>query len=406
MIITGILTGCLFLAVAINRKEVLYWETEQRLIDNANSGICLLQSISTRYQQQMLLLDLYDEKRDSVQLSSYQWGLYRVIKSNAFSGRQSYLKVALSAEKLEAMFPVLWLPEQREALSLCGNTLIKGRTFLPKSGVKPAYINQKNYYRKDLIEGDIKESSKNMPIGLMDLFKFDPMNLLKDHASILPEKETANWLLKHDTLIKSFDDTVCFIEKPGSLLLSGCHIEGQIIIYTSKEILVSNSFSCKDIILLSPVIKIEQGFSGSLQAFATDTLITGYDVFLGYPSVLAIIRKDKHNGNSVLTLGEGNRVEGLIVSMQQYQTDKSNALLSIGKECNITGQVISNGIVQHYGNVDGTMICREFLLANSSAIYKNHLLDAGINRSSLSFRFGGFNYLNNKPGQSIVKWLY
>lgn len=406
MVITGILTGCLFLAVVTNRKEDIFWETQQRLIDNANSGICILQSVSNRYQQQNQLIDLYDAMRDSVKLTCYPWGLFRVIKSEAFSGRQTYLKIALSADKLETRFPVLWMPEQREPLSLCGNTLIKGEAFLPKSGVKPAYINQKTYQGKELIYGAVKQSTRNMPVGLMELFKLDPMCILKDHSLILTETISANWLLKHDTLIKSFNDTMFYVEKAGLLLLSDCHIEGQIVVCASEEIQVANSFSCKDIILIAPVIKIEQGFSGTLQAFATDTLITGYDVFLGYPSVLAVIQTDNHNLSSVLTIGEGNRIEGSIVSLQQYQTDRSMALLSIGNESTLVGQVISNGIVQHYGQIDGTMICKEFLLATPSAVYKNHLLDAGINRNGLSDRFGGFNYINNKPLQNIVKWLY
>ena len=95
-------------------------------------------------------------------------GFYEVAVSEAFQqslrGRQSFAKIGWLG-----MFPdevdeaALYLKDEKQVLSICGNTQIRGTAFLPKAGVQTAYINQKSYKGKQLIYGEQKQSQRVLP---------------------------------------------------------------------------------------------------------------------------------------------------------------------------------------------------------------------------------------------------
>src|SRR5690606_12628712 len=74
-------------------------------------------------------------------------------------------------------------------------------------------------------------------------------------------------------------------------------IKGNYIFISKDTINIDKSSYLEDVILVAPVIRIEDGFVGNLQAFASKTIEIGSNVMLNYPSFLCVKYDSIHNSN-------------------------------------------------------------------------------------------------------------
>ena len=84
---------------------------------------------------------------------------------------------------------------------------------------------------------------------------------------------------------------------------------------------------------------------------------------------------------------------------------KNQAIVSIGKETEITGQVYSSELLELKGGIIGGAFCKKLILKTPSSVYENHLMDAVINREELSENFVGVPLTETIKNQRIIKWL-
>ncbi|MDT8309176.1 MAG: hypothetical protein RQ866_06565, partial [Bacteroidales bacterium] len=405
MVVITMLSALLLRTSFFHSKEIILLDIRERLIDNANSGLTLLTAEVADRPVYRSTISLYGAGDDSVRLTAYRWGVFRVLRAEAFSGRYSYSKAALTADHIPAGVPALFIPEQRDGLSLCGNTVIKGTAVLPKAGVRHAYIEGSTYHGDKLIYGEIKTSTEKFPAGIKKLLELHPADFLIRNSGLAVEQLHYEHIKQSDTVVKAFDDTLWLIHKEGLLVLHQQTVQGQILFVATKEIVIANSFSCNDIMIIAPVIKIEQGFKGSLQAFAADTIIAGYNIELSNPSALAVI--SHKNKDPLLTIGDAAGIAGVVIAVHRdTATRQDRPILDIHRGATITGAVISNGCVQHQGVIEGTLVCGSLALHTAKAGYKNHLLDAVIDKSRLPSGIGSCNCMEANASQKIIKWLY
>jgi hypothetical protein len=120
---------------------------------------------------------------------------------------------------------------------------------------------------------------------------------------------------------------------------------------------------------------------GNFQAFARDSLRTGKKTELTYPSVLGIITTKQSPPQTILLIGEENKIAGLIFGIQTVPDFTRTLLISISTKTEITGQVWSNDLLDLRGKVFGDVGCKLFRLKTNSAVYDNQLLDGEIDRS-------------------------
>ena len=298
----------------------------------------------------------------------------------------------------------LYLADNNRALSLCGETLIKGLCYLPRQGPKRAYIEGKSFVGTQLIHGGIKQSDRQLPKGQTELLEKieDYMNgrFFRDDSVVdfqtFPKKQLQHSFFKKSLLLYSINP----------IYLRDCKYSGNIIIASLRSIDVDSLSQLEGVMLFAPKITIRGGFTGSLQAFAEDTLYVNKEAHLQYPSALGLINSNV-TSHAFIQLGEKAQVKGMVFSSTRETRRSNKANIFIHKDAVITGQAYCNGKIEMKGKVYGSLYVHTFVLNTPSSAYENHLLDVEINADKLPPQFAGVLVSDNKDqNKGIAKWLY
>ncbi len=356
-------------------KNLLWQKTEikARLRLNAQSAlqIMLAGGVQEIDYQRSQIFDLFGQGTDSVQVTKEYWGLYNLLKVKSFSNDFQYEERILTAYNSSAIpNAALYVPDQNKPLYMVGNSLIKGDVYTSKAGIKSGYIGKTGFNNPMFVEGKIHHSGSSIPNLNSDL----PERL--DYILSFPIHPSKNFNEDQKDVYNSFfNETIKFSEK--DILVIKNNLKGNVIISSSKKILVPSNIHLENVILTAPFIEFENGFKGVLQAFATDTLLVGNDCNFYYPSSLFTLNKEK----SYMAVGGDSSIEGCVAMLS---TDtKNNGRLEIMEGSIVVGQIISNGEVEHKGTVLGQIICSKFAFTNLSGRYENYIVNGTVDQSKL-----------------------
>ena len=354
------------------------------------------------------MIDLYGEESDSVLLYKRWWGCYQVIAVKSQWKGISESMLCLTG----ISFPndtALVLTENNKAVSVAGNTKLKGACFIPKAGIKPAHIEGETFWGDDIIEGQQLPAPTQLPeINKTILNQYETLiNNSGNNDSLLSWDQ----LPGDDTIKNSFLNKTLRIVTAGELVIDGKRFAGNIILQSPKKITVLKDCILYNVMLLAPSIVIEDEFTGTLQALASDSITTGEEVTLHYPSSLLLLNKPiiDTNRKSVLipaiTIGEKCKIKGTIALCMNGGSVLNRMFLKINKDSEIYGLVYSQGYADIQGTVTGAVYAQSLILQTRSGVYEQHLLNAVIDRKSLSDFFVSGILLGNKQANKVVKWL-
>ncbi len=400
LLITLVVSSVIAL-VFYQQFEFEYNLTTKRLITNANSGIyALLTESADLTANEGIEKDLYGKGKDLVKLSLKTWGIMDVGISTAHSSRQSISRMVLiGAVSTDSSANIaLYLPDNKEPLKIAGNTTLKGNCYLPKAGVKSAFIEGSDYKGGKLVYGYVFPSAVVLP-ELNASVKNKIEYILSNAKAYAPDSGNIEI---PDTITRSFYDETLIIKSSNTLEIKHNSFSGNIILYSSKNILVSKEAHLQDVILISPFIEFESGFHGSLQAFATDSLILGTDSYLQYPS--AITLSATGDSYKCIKLEKGATVAGTIIVTQPTVAQPKSIVLMEEKSL-LTGLLYCQGVASLRGTIRGSAYTKDLQTLTMSGVYKNYLLNSVIDVSALppNFSCSPIFAKNQKPG--ICKWV-
>ena len=400
-VLVGMASGSLILSAYFTRLETDTYLKQEQLQLNAASGIAYLLSSQEEIQPgQPATIDLYGSGKDSTILEKKAWGAYEIALSRAIWNGREVKAAALTGSLLQSKDRfVLWLADQDRPLSLAGSTIIKGDAYLPKAGVQRAYIEGQSYAGDKMIYGNVKESGRTMRLFDKALAE----RLQKIMLGQLSETDSVAAITDDDSISNSFFNAPVIIRSAGKIVLSGKMYAGHIVIISGKEIIVRKDAMIDGVILAAPIIRIEKEFEGTVQAFASDSLMVDEKCTLLYPSALGIIRTKGSADNMYLAIGMGSTVRGAILSWQGQYDVRKTMLINIAQQSEVKGQIYSMGLLDLKGTVKGSVVTSKFLLKTSSSVYENHLLNATIDITGLPKKFGG--PIIEKSSKVVVKWL-
>ena len=407
-LIIAIISSSLILFAYLTRIQFENFEANQQLNLNADSGLNLLLSKQSLVElNQQKTIDLFNTGTDNVELTRKSWGAYEILISKAVFKNIEVTRIAQSGFYPDsAHLYSLYLTDEDKPLALCGNTLIKGTAYLPKAGVKRAYIEGQSFTGNTLIEGQIKQSENTIPKFNKDLIDniqsvFSKKLITRNDSTITVEGE-----LSGDTLNNGFQNRTLVIVSSIPLRVSSGVYSGNIAIISDKQITISSNAYLKDVVIFAPKIIIENEFRGNLQAFASDSIIINKNVSLAYPSILGlVVDGNKSKNNSAIILDENDTISGnIFVYKNEVDVLKQAGLIIPGKAV-VLGQVYSDGYVDLKGTIKGSLMCNKIMLSTSSSVYENHLLNAIIDVSELSKYYVGINLVEESAIKKVVKWL-
>lgn len=396
-LIIATLCASLILLAYYYRTSTVQHTLAQRLNNNAQSGInLLLATTDKRALADKNIVDLFGRGQDSVGLWQKPWGLYQVAIAQAQVGRHGEEKIALVGRYPNPLGKAaLYLSDEQRPLSIAGDTQLTGTCYLPKAGIKSAYVNRIGYQGEQLVNGSTKESQPSLPTLSEDA--------LRHFRTLLSFSTEAYQVLPSlpDSLMHSFVTVPLYHHRAAPITLSGT-LKGNIIVASDQAVTITPQANIDGLIVTAPQVIIEQGFSGRLQVLATDTLLVNSNCHLRYPSALVLL-----SSAGALLLEESSQLEGtVVVGRNQLASDYHQRLLKIGGRATVTGMVYADGLVELKGSIHGHLSGRKFVLRTPSTLYENHILNGTIDASACSPHYLASSLWGVSNQKGIVQWLY
>jgi len=410
MVTIAIICSALILMAYYNKMVYTSYIEKDRVFSNVNSGINLLlaepETVELNSSKRRSLFESYN---DLVLLERKQWGIFELIKVSSWWKNFSFQKIAFTGHyyKNDSSYAI-YLADQNKPLSLCGKTEITGNCYLPKAGLKRAYIEGRNFEGKELINGNITFSQDSLP-EIIDTFKNLDLEYFKQNY--LESDETFKIIaeeIPEDSLFNSFSDSTILLYTKNDLLLDNIVLTGNITLLCEGTLEITNSCRFEDILVYGKSVWIEEGFAGKFQLFAKDTINIGENVQFKYPSVIGLINDNKEGNTnpSMVNFERGSSFFGVIYSSCHSDVITIDPILKTSEDTKLSGQVYWAGIFDIKGMVNGSVACKKFLLKTPSSIYENHLLDVIIDLDGLSEYYTGVELTGTDRINKVIKWLY
>lgn len=405
-VIIALLSSSLLLAAHFSRLSLQQDTAAEEVIRNANSGLQLLMSAEYNASREVSETDLFGRGMDSVQLGLKSWGAFEIALVRAHRNRFSHELIASVGWQPDADDQTaLTLADLDRPLSVTGKTELRGDCYLPKSGIKRAYIEGESYSGSQLVYGLQKKADRFLPKyndtlvkRIERLFDFVP----GANDSVMPLTQ----FVALDSICNSFRNRPLYIFSNSALSIRSKYISGQVCIISRRSVQVEKNSILKDVLIIAPEIYIADEVQGQFQAFARDSLETGTDLLLHYPSVLGLIATEKSPARALLLLGEHSLVMGQLFACSLANDFKKQVIVQLEKESAVYGSIYSGGLVDLKGTVTGDVTCSKFELRTASAVYENHLMNAVINRPRRSAAFVASAITRKKSDhKAVVAWL-
>jgi hypothetical protein len=373
------------------------------LRNNISSAVNLLLANGDNYRTEQII-GLYGSENDSVRLKQYDWGIYDIDVAWSFIQKDTLAKVFSTANTIDSTkWSAIYLIDEDRPLSVSGTTHIKGTVYIPKAGIKEAYVNNQAYTGDDrIVIGTKKNSQKALP-ALAGIRLKLLQEGFKNHYT------TDNALIKRDSTMASFlagARTIDFNKTPKTL--SNITLSGRIILFSDTTITITSSAHLENILVFAPDIVVESGFKGTCQLFATDSIHVGKDCLLDYPSCLGLMANGEKNKTiPLINIENGSKINGVIFSSNSNSSNKT-PVISIGSNSIIKGQIYADGLLNLKDKVAvyGSVFTKRFTYQTSYTHYENYLINIDIDASRISPYYLSTSFV---PGttkeKKILQWL-
>ena len=339
-----------------------------------------------------------------ISITKTQWGVFDYVTINTKLGKESFKKSALVGSS-SMNTPALYLQDMNKPLVVVGETMIKGKSFLPSAGVKRGNMGRYSYYGKSLIYGATAISRSQLPkLSNRDYLLGFQKNRIIPNAYYID-------LHKKDTWINSFNDSLLVYHSKFVVDLNFKKLTGKILVQSDTLIRVHPTTKLKDVILVAPYIEVYDGVRGGFQTIATKNINIGQNVTLDYPSVLLLVQNENNQTNDnqtniqKITIADNSLVKGMLIFLaEKEERNNHKAQIQINTSSQIIGEVYCEGNLELKGSVLGTVYTHSFVAKEFGSVYQNHIYNGVIDRSVLPDKYVGLLFADRK--QKVIQWGY
>jgi len=370
-IIVGILL-CMFIMLAnFNQRSVTNLTQSSQLYYNLKSAFEIAQSdYFTEESNNKWIKNSTND--DSIKIKKTQWGAYILINAQTKNRHHSLSQAGLYGTYMTADSGLV-VSDNSRPIGLSGNIVFKASCYLPKSVIKPAYIEGQSYIGSAQNSGFIKSS---------------PVSISEINESILKKiKEQKNVSVYNDSSVSgvltntnhSFNKKTILWQTP-SVKLSNLNLKNNIKIMCSGNIEIDSSCHFDNILIVCSKIKFKQGFKGSVHVLAEDSIITEKKCEFQYPSSFTLLADGSSENNLCSIIMEEDCVffGGMIAVNNNSSSNSSKVFIKLNAKSEVNGFIYSNNYTHVEGKLNATVITNALLLKTPSAVYENHILGCEI----------------------------
>ena len=312
-------------------------------------------------------LRLYDGLPDSrVRIAVRPWGLYEAVRIEAADSRIAPTRLFGSAAPF-ACSPGeesgLWYATDAASLSLAGRTSLHGCLRLPRHGVQYGQI-RSIFFCGERIEGArTAYAGKELPPVRTDARR------MTDSLLRLLEAPGA-WMPTPHSLSVGFGEREPRMLDAGSFG-PGTRVEGMAVLL-GEEVSIDSACRLRDVLVVGRTIRVGDGFRGRAQLFASDTVLIGQRVTLGYPSGMFVARE---NPDRYIEIGPHSRIEGYAIVDGDGKPDVKRANYRQDRTAVLRGLLWADGAAQVQGIVSGCMAANRLVYYSPEGYYEDMLYD-------------------------------
>jgi hypothetical protein len=288
-------------------------------------------------------------------------------------------------------------------LSVCGKTIIKGDCYISKAGIKRAYIEGKSFEGNRLVNGNVYDNKLFPQKNHFEKTHNDILSFLENRNSISDSVITLDNLEPGDSLLNSFENKTIVVYS-SSLHLRDITLKGNIILIAKDSITVSPTALLEDVILYARKINFREKCINTIQAFASDTILAGNHCTFNYPSVISLLNKQQNKSNPLISVQADCNITGDLLSPGNY-SNRITSSIQVGSNCRVTGNIYSSGSVDIKGILHGSLYCSSIILKTPSSFYENHLLDTEIDVYKRPLHYTGAICMSDANNKKIIKWM-
>jgi len=339
---------------------------------------------------------------DSVSVKKMQWGCYNLISVYAKNKHHRLHKTGLFGCQASPDTALL-ISEKSRPIGLAGKIRFKGTCYLPKAGIKTAYIEGTSFSDLNSLRPYIRNSPDYIqeidPVFLKDLeFTQTELNFQTDSLiAFLPD------LLKH-----SFESKTAVVQQ-GSFNLTDQQLSDNVKLIASNTITVDKDCQLNNVLLVARKIIFKKGFKGTVHAIARDSIVTEDECEFNYPSSFCVYDGSGSVMNDIkvcgVFFGEACKFKGALLTANT-KLKTSRMIINTNKRFELIGNMYSSDYISLQGNFYGTIICQSILLQTPSAVYENHLLNCLFDPKTYSTHLAVPLWFKGKQPQYLcAKWF-
>ncbi|QHS56499.1 hypothetical protein GWR56_13480 [Mucilaginibacter sp. 14171R-50] len=373
-----------------------------RLDNRVSSGLNLILSDGQRADYRNELVDLFERGADTVRLSRYFWGGFDIGVSRAGSGRDSAFAAILIGNELDSLSRfAIWLADEDRPLSVSGRTAVVGDVYLPKAGVRSAYVNSHGYEGEPAFIAEVHRFSKR------ELPEPDILRLARIDQSFSAGQAEERFI--PDTLTASFGLPTREYRLKAPFTLKALSLQGNIIIRCDSLLTIDSTAALEQVMIFAPAIVVRPGFRGRCQLFARDSISIGDRAAFAYPSVAALLRTraEEAGKQGFIRFGRSCSFFGGLLAWEKLPGVFPPAVY-LGSKGTYQGQIYTGLLgLGDSTAIAGSVTCRRFFYRSGFSNFENYLIGARIDAHALSpFYLSPAVFPGQGPStKKIVQWL-
>lgn len=393
LLLVGLVCSAVLFAASVNKRiEINYAMKEHLVFDNM-----LAVNFGAKMPDNKQVV-LYHVNGDTSKVTVKNWGAFRVVTAKTFHRDHSIRKTAFIGYSDLHAYATIYLPDNRQALKVCGDTKISGTLYGSERGIERGHITGKVYLNDKLINGNTRVSEKFLPELYESVQNITIERFLPDTKKIdLPRRDS----------VFSFEDQTSLVTSIDPVIIKN-KFKGNLIIHSFDAIEVKKDAQLENVIVIAPSVVFEEGFKGSVQVVAHEKVILEEGVSLYYPSTVVLneIHENTEKNPRGVYLKQGSMLVGGILIVSQKPDFRKPLELKIEKAV-VGGLVYNVGETEVTGKVHGYTYTNSFTVRIGGGEYKNHLVDAEISGATLPKELILPQWIKTGEDKKteIVKWL-
>jgi len=278
----------------------------------------------------------------------------------------------------------IYLTNLSKSLFYSGTVKLIGDNQLPSTFIESSYIN--NELNKLTVDGKNSVSESQLP-------QINP-EFKKIFYGIKSEKTKLSDIEKpKDSLFyNSFFNTTKEIRVKSNL--ANIIFKGNFILRSDDSIRVKKNTVLEDVILIAPKITFEEGFKGTVQAFATKGIELEDKVTLNYPSVICVFNES--TDTSKIKIKKKCQIMGAVVLFGNPDNLIDKNIIEIDENGLLFGDLYCTGKLMLKSNVYGSVFTNRFFKKTNSSSYDNLISNIEINTKKRPDYFISIPLFNTK----------